>query len=119
MSGKGFTSRQIVALLAAYVVVLQALLLPLSVVASPVFDGGSLCVSAADGKAHPHRDGSGCPCAAACAMPCCVQALAHPPSIAAAFDAAVLDILAPQPVIEATVPSAFRSLQRARAPPAA
>lgn len=118
MSGKRFKSQRIVALFAAYVVVLQALLLPLSVAASPAFGGVGLCLSAADSQAHPYQEGSGCPCAAACGMPCCAQALAHPPSIAVAFSAAVLGVLAPQPVIEVIVPSAFRGPKLARAPPA-
>src|ERR1700757_3916480 len=58
-------SRRLIALLAAYVVALQALLLPLTIAAHPILDG-SLCASAtADGGPPPAGHDSGCPAPAA------------------------------------------------------
>jgi hypothetical protein len=73
-------STRLIALIAAYVVALQALLLPLAVVAGGVTNFG-LCsagASAADTQS-PAGDQSGCPCAAGCGMQCCGHLLAGPP----------------------------------------
>jgi hypothetical protein len=72
-------SRRVVALLAAYVVALQALLLPLSVAAGTPA-GSSLCASAASTSGSlPASHQPGCPCAAGCGMQCCAQAAVGPP----------------------------------------
>lgn len=75
---KPLPARRIVALIAAYVVALQALLLPLSVAAgSPL--PTSLCSEAPTGA--PAQHDTGCPCAAGCGMQCCAQILLGPPQI--------------------------------------
>jgi hypothetical protein len=66
-----FQCRRLIALAAAYVIALQALLLPLSVAAGGAFDF-SLCtaVTSADRPSSPAGYDSGCPCAAGCGMQC-------------------------------------------------
>jgi hypothetical protein len=114
-------SRQVVALVAAYVVALQALLLPLSLAAgaSPQF---SLCVSATS-TASPHsgdgHGGSGCPCAAGCGMQCCVHALAGPPQAGIVLALTSSVRLAPPPTLAQVSRPRPHSPQLARAPPAA
>lgn len=116
-------SRRIVALIAAYVVALQALLLPLSVAAPP--PDVSLCASA--GSASPHSgDGqanglaTGCPCAAGCGTQCCVNAMAGPPPAIVVLAPAAIAKLSPPPraIVSAARPHLHRP-QLARAPPAA
>ena len=89
--GDAFRSRRIIALIAAYVVALQALLLPLSVAAAGPF-AISLCSShtTSDGAPLPADGQSGCPCAGGCGMLCGVHA-----------------VLAPEPVIIATGSEVF------------
>ncbi len=72
--------RQIVALVAAYLVALQALLLPLSVAAGISFDS-RLCAAASTADAPQPAGGhnNACPCAAGCGMQSCAQALIEPP----------------------------------------
>lgn len=110
--------RRMVALVAAYVVGLHALLLPLSVAAG-MFDG-SLCVSASSAVPHSGAGhGTGCPCAAGCGTQCCVNAVAGaPPAVAVQIPAAVAT-LAPPPVVVSAARPHVRARQRARAPPAA
>ena len=113
-------TRRVIALAAAYVVALQALLLPMSVAAGGPFES-SLCAAAApvDHASSPAGHDSGCPCAAGCGTQCCVQSLAGPPQVAI--------ILAPTRAIAMTLPRATepiirpadRSPQIPRAPPAA
>jgi hypothetical protein len=111
-------SRRIVALIAAYVVALQALLLPLSVAAAaPDF---SLCASSA--SASPHSGAghaTGCPCAAGCGTQCCVQAIAGPPQTTIVLAPASIVQLAPPPATTTVARPYLRSPQLARAPPAA
>ena len=113
-----FRSRRIVALVAAYVVALQALLLPLSVAAgAPDF---SLCVSSA--SASPHSgDGhaTGCPCAAGCGTQCCVNAMAGPPPTIVVHAPATIAKLAPPRAIVTAARPHLHSPQLARAPPVA
>jgi len=111
-------SRRIVALVAAYVVALQALLLPLSVAAGAAADF-SLCTAASShGAPQPASHDTSCPCAAGCGMQCCVSALAVPPqtTIALAREGARI---APPSVIASVARPYLRSPQLARAPPAA
>jgi hypothetical protein len=112
-------SRRLIALLAAYVVALQALLLPLTVAAHPLF-GESLCASAtADGTPKPAGHDKGCACAAGCGMQCHAPTLAGPAPIT--FDAHRLRVstVAAAPLIVAVVRSPSRTPQVARAPPSA
>src|SRR5512135_2747451 len=112
-------SRRIVALIAAYVVAMQALLLPLSVAAgAPDF---GLCVSSA--SASPHSgDGhaTGCPCAAGCGTQCCTNAMAGPPPAIVVLAPAAIAKLTPPPraIVSATRPH-LQHPQLARAPPPA
>jgi len=108
-------SRSVLSLLAAYIIVLQALLLPMTVATSAAFDG-SLCATAA---AHPAGDQPGCPCSAGCGMQCCAQALAAPPQIpVSVIELAGGESLAlPQSLAAAYF--AHERPQTARAPPAA
>src|SRR5512141_1972879 len=102
-------SRRIVALIAAYVVALGALLLPLSVAA-----GGpdvSLCASAS--SAGPHSgDGhaTGCPCAAGCGTQCCANAMAGPPPAIVVLAPAAIAKLTPPPraIVSAARPHLYR-----------
>ena len=111
-------SRRIVALIAAYVVALQTLLLPLSVAAgAPDF---SLCVSAA--SAGPHSGAghaTGCPCAAGCGTQCCTHAMAGPSPAIVVLAPAAIAKLAPLPMIVSAARPHLHSPQLARAPPAA
>ncbi|HZL31383.1 MAG TPA: hypothetical protein VFC54_10035 [Pseudolabrys sp.] len=75
---KSFRSRRSIALIAAYVIALQAVLLPLAVAAGGPF-ANSLCVTASSQASAPAGQdishGNGCLCAAGCGMQCCAQAL--------------------------------------------
>lgn len=112
-------SRRVIALFAAYVVALQALLLPLSVAAGPF--KATLCAAAMsdDGSPTPAGHDSGCPCAAGCGTQCCVQTLAGPPVVAVMLDLTCAIAMAPAPAIEPIFRVADRSPQIPRAPPAA
>ena len=111
-----FRSRRVVALIAAYAVALQALLLPLSVAAgAPDF---SLCASAS--SAGPHSGAghaTGCPCAAGCGTQCCVNAIASPPETIGVLAPVSVANLAPVPAAALDVQPYRHSAQRARAPP--
>ena len=111
-------SRRIVALVAAYVVALQALLLPLSVAPPP--PDASLCASAS--PASPHSGdghGTGCPCAAGCGTQCCGNAMVGPPpAIDVLAPAAIAKLAPPRAIVSAARPHRH-SPQLARAPPAA
>jgi hypothetical protein len=113
-------SRRVIALAAAYVVALQALLLPLSVAAGGPFES-SLCAAATsvDGLPSPAGHDSGCPCAAGCGTQCCVQTLAGPPQVMVAFGQTRAIAMTPAPAIEPVIRVADRSPQVPRAPPAA
>ena len=65
------------ALAAVYVIVLQALLLPLSVAAGNPL-AGALCLSASGETPSPAHQDSTCPCAAGCGMQCGTNLLAPP-----------------------------------------
>lgn len=114
-------TRRGIALIAAYVVALQALLLPLSVAAGGPF-AASLCAAAssADGWPSPAGHDPGCPCAAGCGMQCCAQTLAGPPQvISVKLDLARVIAMTLPPAIEPVIRSTDRSPQVPRAPPAA
>jgi hypothetical protein len=113
-------SRRPAALIAVYVIALQALLLPLSVAAGAAIDS-SVCATqaAADGAQPPGGHDTGCACAAGCGMPCCGQALTGPSAFTVALELT--------PGIAMTLPSALAPIvlpaqkrpQVPRAPPAA
>ena len=107
--------RRLVALLAAYVVALQALLLPLSVAAGTQFSA-SLCITLADGSHSPVGHDSGYPCAG-CGMQCCGQALIVPPPVVIAVGSAHGFAIAPAPAIEPVLRPAGKGPQIPRAPP--
>jgi hypothetical protein len=111
-------SRRVIALFAAYVVALQALLLPLSVAAGPFMS--SLCAAAmsADGSSTPAGHDSGCPCAAGCGTHCCAQTVAGPPVGTVILDLTSAVARMPPPAIERVIRVAVRSPQVPRAPPA-
>lgn len=112
-------SRRLVALFAAYVVALQAVLLPLSIAASAPF-GSSLCASAVSTGGQTGNDQYGCPCAAGCGTLCCVQGtLGSPPQIVIAF-ATVHTVALPPARYSAPVQKpASEGPQLPRPPPAA
>ena len=116
---KSVRSRRLIALAAAYVVALQALLLPLSMAAASPF-ASSLCAAAASdiGSHAPAGHDSGCPCAAGCGMQCCVQTLASPPPVTVRPGLTRAIIMTPAPAIEPVIRLADRSPQVPRAPPA-
>ncbi len=109
--------RRIVALVAVYVVALQALLLPLSVEASL---GSSICAASAtiDGSQPPASHETSCPCAAGCGMQCCAQALIGPSQVVIVFGLTHAHAMTPAPTIEALVRPAEKGPQVPRAPPA-
>jgi len=111
-------SRSLIALAAAYVVALQALLLPLSVAAAGPLTA-ALCASSAQADGSAPVQQSGCPCAGGCGMQCCGHALTPRPPIVvgAAYSCAGTIAPAPQPV--AVVRPADHRPQIPRAPPLA
>lgn len=108
-------TRRIVALIAAYVVALQALLLPLSVAAGSPFQA-SPCSEASGGA--PVQHDTGCPCAAGCGMQCCVQSLLGPPQTGVALHRTGVTVVAQPVMFVSVVRIAHRSPHSPRAPPA-
>ena len=112
-------TRRAIALIAAYVVALQAMLLPLSLAVGPF--ASSLCAAAtADaGSQTPGNHDTGCPCAAGCGMQCCAQTLAGAPQvISVKLGLTRLSAMTPAPAFAPAVRSAARRPQIPRAPPA-
>jgi len=107
-----------VALIAAYLVALQGLLLPLSVAAGAPFASG-LCATSAEGSHSPGSHETGCPCAAGCRMQCCAQALAGPASIGIALARPRSSVIALATAIEAVFCPVSKGPQNPRAPPSA
>jgi hypothetical protein len=111
-------SRGFIAVFAAYVVALQALLLPLSVIAGT--PGSALCLSAASsGAGQPADHSSGCPCAAGCGLQCCTQTSVLPPQVV--IDRVVVQVAAPLPAYagEQFQPARDFASHHPRGPPAA
>jgi hypothetical protein len=109
-----------IGLLSAYLVALQALMLPLAMPPSAAF-AGSLCLTASSAAPpqYPVDHDHGCPCCAGCAMQCQQPALAAGmPATVAAPQPYVVGLLAPDR-FEAPRPPTHRSVQQPRAPPAA
>ena len=114
-------SRSLIGLAAAYLVALQALILPLSLPA--LAHGGALCVTTADGTAPPPAGGDhGCPCDAGCGMQCHAPALdLLRPGVAASLPApraALAALLVLPPPGPSPAPTT-RGLRMPRGPPAA
>ncbi len=111
---------RIIALFAAYVVALNALLLPLSVaVGGPLDRTPCVASTSIGGSQAPGSHQPGCPCAAGCGMQCCVHALSGPPhqQVTVGLASAVTPI--PFPALTPAVRTFVRGPQVARAPPAA
>jgi hypothetical protein len=116
---KPVRSRRIIALIAAYVVALQALLLPLSVAAGSPFIN-SLCVSSSGTtQQKPLNHQTGCACAAGCGMQCSAHGLAGSPQAAVAPALSPGYAMAAGPALAPTVRTFERGPQIPRAPPAA
>jgi hypothetical protein len=117
--GKPVRSRRIVALIAAYVVALQALLLPLSVAAGSPFIN-SLCVSSAGTtQQKPLSHQTGCACAAGCGMQCGAQGLAGAPQVTVAPALSQGYVLTAAPMLASAARAFERHPQIPRAPPVA
>ena len=96
-----------IAVAAAYLVALQALILPLSLPAAAAAYAGGLCVTTLDGSAPPPAgQDHGCPCAASCGMQC------HAPALGAG---AAASLPAPRPLLVAVLAPA--PLTPVQAPP--
>jgi hypothetical protein len=108
------------ALAAAYVIALQALLLPLSIAAGGQF-GSSLCTASAsvEGQTTPGDHDSGCPCAAGCGTQCCVQSMAGTPQFTFSPVHSRVIAMAPLPAVSPGFHFDGRRPQIPRAPPAA
>lgn len=116
---KPVRSRRLIALFASYVVALQALLLPLTVVgfAAP---GAAICESAAgEGSHQPASHDSGCACVAGCGMQCCAQALAAPPRPEIALRPTRANVIAPPSSLREIAQHTERGPHSQRAPPSA
>lgn len=109
-------ARRLFILAAAYLVVLQAVLLPLAVAAGSPF-ANSLCLSSSEAGHSPAAPNTGCACAAGCGM-CCAPALMDGPL--AASVAMVLDFVTvstPSALPVAVAATHRRTPQNPRAPP--
>jgi hypothetical protein len=114
-------SRRLVASAAAYVIVLQALLLPLSVAVGSPLDG-TLCASSASSAADQAAPGKQdpCGCAAGCGMPCCGQTLAAPPpNSTVPFPVFAAPAAGREPALVSVASPGPRQANLARGPPAA
>jgi hypothetical protein len=111
-------SGRLIGLLAAYLVALQALVLPLSMAPTAAF-AGSLCLTEqADGPAqHPVGHDQGCPCCAGCGLQCHVPVLGEavaPVAVAPQLQVAAAVMLAP---LQVASRAAVRTPQIPRGPP--
>lgn len=110
--------RRLFALAALYVVVLQALLLPLAVAAgSPYAEG--LCISAGADTHGPAGHDTGCPCAAGCGTQCCGQGLSGAAPNVLTIAPRLTGILTPTLALAPFPQTGERHPQNPRAPPAA
>jgi len=109
--------RRLFALAAIYVVVLQALLLPLAVAAGgPLAD--SLCLSTSADTHGPGGHDTGCACAAGCGTQCCGQGVLGVAPGSLIIASTLAGILTPALAFEPVPPAAERHPQNPRAPPA-
>ena len=110
--------RRMVVLAAAYVIVLQALLLPLAVAAGSPYTS-IICKSLADNTQVPTHHESGCPCAAGCGLHCGTHVLAAAPPIMLAPALTQGYALLEKPVLVPVIRKGLRRPQNPRAPPVA
>ncbi|MCX7297147.1 MAG: hypothetical protein NTU64_09770 [Hyphomicrobiales bacterium] len=110
--------RRTFSLAAVYVVVLQALLLPLAVAAGGLRGDGP-CVSSSIDTHAPAGGDTGCPCAAGCGTQCCAQAVSGGTPGASVYDPSIAWRLAPVFNFEAVRQAATWYPQIPRAPPLA
>jgi hypothetical protein len=114
-----FRPRRVCALILAYVVALQALLMPLSAVAGASL-GNSLCVAAsADNSKGSESNDRGYACGAVCGVTCCAPILDGPPSVVIAVDLGSARPVAPVLAFTKPVQSGSKGPQIPRAPPLA
>src|SRR6185503_1545564 len=106
--------RSIVALIAAYAVALQALLLPLSVAAAGLLTTALCADSSTHGPSSNHQPG--CPCVAGCGAQCC-EAATLPPDITVAAPLHSSNPVAPTQALIAAKRASERSPLLPRAPP--
>lgn len=110
--------RRYFSLVAIYMVVLQALLLPLSVAAGAL-PGEGPCISSTADTHKPAGHETGCPCAAGCGTQCCAQGVAAAAPGATVYDPKYAWRLTPILELEAAAQAATRHPQIPRAPPLA
>jgi hypothetical protein len=110
---------RVIALLTAYLIAFQGVMLPLSLPPMAAAFAGSLCVTAhTDAPSqHPARHDQNCPCCAGCGMQC------HQPGLADGMPAAdpiprlyVVAIVTPERFERPALPGR-RLVQQPRAPP--
>jgi len=107
-----------VILIAAGVVALQALLLPLSVAAAgPLVT--TLCTSAAQADSQKLVNQCGCPCAGGCGTQCCAHALATPAPVIIGAAQAYAGAVVPEGRLAGVVCPVSHRPQIPRAPPLA
>ena len=104
--------------IAAYLVALQALLLPLSVIAAAPFLTSHCTSVSAEGNAGPVGQ-TGCPCAAGCGMQCCVQALLAPPPVVVEAAQSFAGAMVPEARLAGVVRPVSHRPHIPRAPPVA
>lgn len=113
-----FPYRRLSSLAAVYVVVLQALLLPLAVAGGGLPGDGPCVSSSADTHAPAGKD-AGCPCAAGCGTQCCAQGVSEAAPGVSVYDPKFAWRLTPVFDLEAVPQAAIRQPQIPRAPPLA
>jgi len=119
MNGIGRRFR-VLALAAAYVVVLQALLLPLTVAATHARAADSmLCMNSVPADGEPAAPNQGCGCAAGCGMHCGTSAMGTPPDGFVFKIRLSAQAAAPSSPPEAAARTAGKQPQNPRAPPSA
>jgi len=105
-----------ITLIAACVVALQALLLPLSVAAAgPLVT--TLCTSGARTDSQEPVNQTACPCAGGCGMPCCVHALTAPTPVVIGAAQAHAGAMVPEVRLAGVVRQVSHHPHIPRAPP--
>lgn len=112
--------RRLLALAAAYLVGLQALLLPMAVAVGAVVDA-PMCSSTASagGAPTPANHNSGCACAAGCGMQCSATAFTAPAPVLIAVERILVGAERPLPALPPAIIFAVRHAHFARGPPEA
>lgn len=110
-------SRRLIALFAAYVVALQAFLLPLTVAAFAAPES-VLCTTAGETAPQPTNHDTGCACAAGCGLHCSAPALMGPPPQGAIVSRATPGVVvAPLPATLVSMAPSEGTPHSPRAPP--